>query len=303
VQFEITILGCGAATPTLRHLPTAQAINWNGQWMLLDAGEGVQLGLRQQRIPFQKIDRIFISHMHGDHVLGLPGLIGSMNLLGRERTLHIYGPSNLESYVLTALKLTETHLKFNLNFNAANPKDMHVAIQEKGARISSFPVKHRIEAYGYQFYFEAPELNVRKDQIEALELQRSEIIQLKRGKDVQRSDGTRIKFAQACHSKTNPICYVYSGDTRPCDAVLAASLNADLLYHEATFLDDKRRKAKETGHSTAKQAAQIAADANVKKLVIGHFSSRYRNEELLAVEAKATFKHAVLANEGMKFQL
>ncbi|MCH1583943.1 MAG: MBL fold metallo-hydrolase, partial [Flavobacteriales bacterium] len=123
MQFEITILGCGAATPTLRHLPTAQAINWNGQWMLLDAGEGVQLGLRQQRIPFQKIDRIFISHMHGDHVLGLPGLIGSMNLLGRERTLHIYGPSNLESYVLTALKLTETHLKFNLNFNAANPED------------------------------------------------------------------------------------------------------------------------------------------------------------------------------------
>ena len=303
MQFEITILGCGAATPTLRHLPTAQAINWNGQWMLLDAGEGVQLGLRQQRIPFQKIDRIFISHMHGDHVLGLPGLIGSMNLLGRERTLHIHGPSNLESYVLTALKLTETHLKFNLNFDAANPEDMHVAIQEKGARISSFPVKHRIEAYGYQFYFEAPELNVRKNQIEALELQRSEIIQLKRGKDVQRSDGTRIKFAQACHSKANPICYVYSGDTRPCDAVLAASLNADLLYHEATFLDDKRRKAKETGHSTAKQAAQIAADANVKKLVIGHFSSRYRNEELLAMEAKAIFKNVVLANEGMKFQL
>ena len=303
MQFEITILGCGAATPTLRHLPTAQAINWNGQWMLLDAGEGVQLGLRQQRIPFQKIERIFISHMHGDHVLGLPGLIGSMNLLGRERPLHIYGPSNLESYLLPALKLTETHLKFKLNFIAANPQGMHVAIQEKGARISSFPVKHRIEAYGYQFYFEAPELNVRKDRIEAFELQRSEIIQLKRGKDVLRADGTRIKFAQACHNKTNPKCYVYSGDTRPCDAVLAASLNADLLYHEATFLDDKRRKAKETGHSTAKQAAQIAADANVKKLVIGHFSSRYRNEELLAEEAEATFKHVVLANEGMKFQL
>jgi len=271
--------------------------------MLLDAGEGVQLGLRQQRIPFQKIERIFISHMHGDHVLGLPGLIGSMNLLGRERPLHIYGPSNLESYLLPALKLTETHLKFKLNFIAANPQGMHVAIQEKGARISSFPVKHRLEAYGYQFYFEAPELNVRKDRIEAFELQRSEIIQLKRGKDVLRADGTRIKFAQACHNKTNPKCYVYSGDTRPCDAVLAASLNADLLYHEATFLDDKRRKAKETGHSTAKQAAQIAADANVKKLVIGHFSSRYRNEELLAEEAEATFKHVVLANEGMKFQL
>ena len=116
--------------------------------MLLDAGEGVQLGLRQQRIPFQKIERIFISHMHGDHVLGLPGLIGSMNLLGRERPLHIYGPSNLESYLLPALKLTETHLKFKLNFIAANPQGMHVAIQEKGARISSFPVKHRIEAYG-----------------------------------------------------------------------------------------------------------------------------------------------------------
>jgi ribonuclease Z len=303
VQFEITILGCGAATPTLRHLPTAQAINWNGQWMLLDAGEGVQLGLRKQRIPFQKIEHIFISHMHGDHVLGLPGLIGSMNLLGRERTLHIYGPSNLKPYVLTALKLTETHLNFQLEFNAANPEGMDVSIQEKGARISSFPVKHRIEAYGYQFYFEATELNVRKDQIEALNLQRSEIIQLKKGKNVRRPDGTYIKFAHACHNKANPICYVYSGDTRPCEAVRAASLNADLLYHEATFLNDKRHKAKETGHSTAKQAAQIAAHANVKKLIIGHFSSRYRNEELLAAEAEALFKPVVLANEGMKFQL
>ncbi|MDB4694005.1 ribonuclease Z [Flavobacteriales bacterium] len=303
MQFEITILGCGAATPTLRHLPTAQAINWNGQWMLLDAGEGVQLGLRQQRIPFQKIERIFISHMHGDHVLGLPGLIGSMNLLGRRRPLVIYGPSSLESYVMTALKLTQTHLKFDLNFVAANPKGMHVSMQEKGARISSFPVKHRIEAYGYQFHFEAPELNVRKDQIEALELQRSEIIQLKKGRDVQRTDGIWIKCALACHTKAAPLCYVYSGDTRPCDAVLTASLNADLLYHEATFLDDKRSKAKETGHSTAKQAAQIAADANVKKLVIGHFSSRYRNEELLADEARVIFNNVVLANEGMKFQL
>lgn len=303
MQFEITILGCGAATPTLRHLPTAQAINWNGQWMLLDAGEGVQLGLRLHRIPFQKIERIFISHMHGDHVLGLPGLIGSLNLLGRERPLIIHGPSTLEPYVKTALKFTETHLKFELNFVAANPNGIHVSMQEKGARISSFPVKHRIEAYGYQFYFEAPELNVKKAQIEALKLQRSEIIQLKKGKDVQRLDGTLIPCAQACHSKAAPLCYVYSGDTRPCDAVRTASRNANLLYHEATFLDDKRRKAKETGHSTAKQAAQIAADAQVKKLVIGHFSSRYRDEEMLADEARSVFNHVVLANEGMKFQL
>ena len=296
-------MGCGAATPTLRHLPTSQSILWNGQLSLIDAGEGVQLSLRKQRIPFQKIDRVFISHMHGDHVLGLPGLIGSMNLLGRQRPLILHGPASLESFVRTTLNLTETHLKFPLHFKLNDAEKMTAIFNENGATISSFPVKHRIEAYGYLFNYEAIHLNIRKDQIQSLGLQRSEIIQLKKGNDVHRTDGTVLRTIDACHRKEKPIRYVYSGDTRPCDSVRTAAEGADLLYHESTFLDEKRQKAKETGHSTALQAGQIAFEASVRKLIIGHFSSRYRDEQLLLREAQSVFKQVELANEGMRFSL
>ena len=301
MQFELTILGCGAATPTLKHLPTAQALIWNGQLSLIDAGEGVQIALRKQRIPFQKIDRIYISHMHGDHVLGLPGLIGSMNLLGRKRNLVLHGPASLESFVRSTLKLTETHLKFALHFEPNDPNQSDVIFKEKGVTVWSIPVKHRIEAYGYRFDYNAPLHNIRKDQIQSLNLLRSEIIQLKKGLDVMRKDGSTVLFKDACHRKANPKRYVYSGDTRPCDAIRDAALNADILYHEATFLQDRHKTAKDTGHSTAIDAAKIALDSKVKSLIIGHFSSRYRDEDVLLAEAQSVFNQTQLANEGKHF--
>jgi ribonuclease Z len=302
VQFELTILGCGAATPTLKHLPTAQAIIWNGQLSLIDAGEGVQVSLRKQRIPFQKIDRVHISHMHGDHVLGLPGLIGSMNLLGRQRTLILHGPSSLESFVRLTLKLTETHLKFPLHFEVNNPGSTEVIFSDKkGATVSSIPVKHRIEAYGYRFDFESPYYNIRKEQIQSLGLLRSEIIQLKKGQDVTRKDGSIILSKDACHRKADPKRYVYSGDTRPCDAIRIAAKNADILYHEATFLAEKQQTAKSTGHTTAMDAGHIAHESNVKKLILGHFSSRYRDDNVLLEEAKTVFEQTELADEGKQF--
>jgi ribonuclease Z len=301
VQFELIILGCGAATPTLKHLPTAQAIIWNSQLFLIDAGEGVQIALREQRISFQKIDRIHISHLHGDHVLGLPGLIGSMNLLGRRRKLILHGPASLESFVRSTLKVTETHLKFPLHFKHNNPSETEVIFNENGVTVSSIPVKHRIEAYGYRFDYTAPFYNIRKDQIESLNLRRSEIIQLKKGQDVERSDGTVVRLKEACHRKPDLKRYVYSGDTRPCDAIRSASMHANILYHDATFLHEKQKTAKDTGHSTAVDAGQIARDSNVKKLIIGHFSSRYRDDSVLLEEAQTVFNQAELANEGKHF--
>lgn len=303
MQFEIVILGCGAATPTIRHLPTAQAINWNGKWMLIDAGEGVQLSLRNERIPFQKIDRIFISHMHGDHIFGLPGLIGSMNLLGRTKELQLYGPEKLETYVNQTLKVSETHLKFSLAYHRNDPETFQSIHEDQGTQITTFPVKHRIEAFGYKFNYEAPQWNIMRSLIEEKSILRHEIIELKKGIDVRRQDGTMLNAADTCHPKPPPICYVYSGDTRPCDNIRIAAKNANLLYHEATFLDDKRATAKKTGHSTALQAGQIAQESNVNELLIGHFSSRYRNEQLLMNEAKKAFDNVNLACEGLRRRL
>lgn len=303
MQFEIVILGCGAATPTVRHLPTAQAINWNGRWMLIDAGEGVQLSLRKEQIPFQKIDRIFISHMHGDHIFGLPGLIGSMALLGRTKELKLYGPEKLEAYVHHTLKISETHLKFPLTYHRNDSEKFQSIHEEHGTEITAFPVKHRIEAFGYKFNYEAPQWNIRRSMIEEKGLLRHEIIELKKGIDVLRQDGTMLSASNTCHPKPAPICYVYSGDTRPCDNILIAAKHASLLYHEATFLDDKKAIAKKTGHSTARQAGQIAQEANVNELLIGHFSSRYRNEQLLVTEAKEVFDNVHLAREGLRWRL
>ena len=303
MQFEIVILGCGAATPTVRHLPTAQAINWNGRWMLIDAGEGVQLSLRKERIPFQKIDRIFISHMHGDHIFGLPGLIGSMNLLGRTKELKLYGPEELEAYMHQTLKISETHLKFPLLYHRNDPEKFQSIHEDRGTQITAFPVKHRIEAFGYKFNYEAPQLNIRRSMIEERIILRHEIIELKKGLDVLRQDGTMLNASDTCHPKPPPISYVYSGDTRPCDNILIAAKRANLLYHEATFLDDKKAIAKKTGHSTALQAGQIAQESKVNELLIGHFSSRYRNEQLLLNEAKEVFDNVHLAREGQRWRL
>jgi ribonuclease Z len=303
MQFETVILGCGAATPTMRHLPSAQAINWNGKWMLVDAGEGVQLSLRKHRIPFQKIERIFISHMHGDHVLGLPGLIGSLSLLGRQKPLTLHGPENLQRFVTESLRLTETHLKFQLNFVRNDKTKFESIFEENGAEIKAFPVKHRIEAYGYQFNYTSPLLNLKKEMIDLKRLERAEIIQLKKGISVTKSDGTTIDALDVCHPKPNPIRYVYSGDTKPCENVRIAAEFATALYHESTFLDGKRLKAKETGHSTAHQAGKIAREAQASQLIIGHFSSRYRNEQLLLDEAMEQHNNVALAYEGLRLNL
>ena len=271
--------------------------------MLIDAGEGVQLSLRKEQIPFQKIDRIFISHMHGDHIFGLPGLIGSMALLGRTKELKLYGPEKLEAYVHHTLKISETHLKFPLAYHRNDPEKFQSIHEEHGTEITAFPVKHRIEAFGYKFNYEAPQWNIRRSMIEEKGLLRNEIIELKKGIDVLRQDGTMLSASNTCHPKPAPIRYVYSGDTRPCDNILIAAKHASLLYHEATFLDDKKAIAKKTGHSTARQAGQIAQEANVNELLIGHFSSRYRNEQLLVTEAKEVFNNVHLAREGLRWRL
>lgn len=303
MQFEITILGCGAATPTLRHAPSAQAVNWQGKWILLDCGEGLQTNLRKYKIPLQKIDLICISHMHGDHVLGLPGLLGSMNLFGRERSLRIAGPSAIMSYVRQALALTETYVRFPLEFIDCARLDSQPVIKWGDNAVYGFAVKHRIEAYGFKFTHEASTHKLYKDSIESYGLGRSEILSLKSGTDVTRPDGSVLKVVEHCEALKSAINYTYSGDTRPTESVMDAARDADVLYHEATFLQDLAATAKSTGHSTAQQAATLANEAKARLLILGHLSSRYRDESKVLDEARAIHPNVRLADEGLRIRL
>ena len=303
MQFEVTILGCGAATPTLRHQPTAQAINCQGKWILVDCGEGLQTNLRRYKIPVQKIELICISHLHGDHVLGLPGLLGSMNLFGRERALRIAGPLAIKEYVHHALKLTQTHVRFPLEFSSCADVENGSVLAWGDNTIECFPVKHRIEAYGFAFAHHPKTYKLHKDSIASHDLKRSEILQLKAGVNVKRSSGEVLFVKDHCEPLKPAVRYTYSGDTRPCEAVVKSAHGADVLYHEATFLQALASTAKSTGHSTAEQAAQLATDAGVQLLILGHLSSRYRDESFVLNEAKAKHPNVLIANEGMRIRI
>ena len=241
--------------------------------------------------------------MHGDHVLGLPGLVGSMNLLGRTKALVIHGPANLERWLMEGLRLTESHLKFTIEFRPNTPIEETTIWSEDGISVESTPVKHRIEAYAYRFRWMPMSRNVKKDKIDSFHLKRTEIIRLKKNVDVLREDGTFIEADEMCHPWAPALIYVFSGDTAPCQHLTRLAKGADLLYHEATFSSSLAEKAKKTGHSTAIQAGLTAKEARVKKLVLGHFSSRYRSPEILLQEANSIFGDSELAIEGKTYTL
>lgn len=303
MQFEIIILGCGAAIPTRRHNPTAQAVNWQGRWILFDAGEGIQSAIRKYGVPLQKIDAICISHMHGDHVLGLPGLIGSMSLFGRNKPLRIFGPSSLQDYLRETLRWTHTHTKFPISIQECPESSTSVIDAWGDNSLLSVPVKHRVPAFGFTLKHTPSQRNVRKDLIIKTGLIPSEILKLKAGHDVERSNGEWLRTDRFCEPLKPAIKYVYSGDTSPCDDLINVSNRADVLYHEATFLHELRATAKSTGHTTAKQAGELAAKSAVDTLVLGHLSSRYRDESKVQIEAAAHHSNVYLANEGMTIRL
>lgn len=303
MHFDVIILGCGAATPTLQHAPTSQAVCWQGRWILLDAGEGVQTNIRKYKVPMQKIDTICISHMHGDHVLGLPGLLGSMNLFGRERDLTLVGPASLETYVRESLRLTHTFVRFTMHFIACDTS-RPAQIQQWGDNcLESIPVKHRIEAFGFKLQNVPTKRNLKKASVPALNLQRSEILKLKSGKDVVRATGERLIAEKLCLPLPNTSTYVFSGDTAPCENIRVASQGANVLYHESTFLHELKSTARSTGHSTAQDAATLAAEAGVHTLVLGHLSSRYQDESRVEEEGRRFFGNTHLATEGMRIRL
>ena len=303
MKFELTILGCGAATPTLRRNPTSQLLNMHDKFYLVDCAEGTQLQLRKLKFKFQRINHIFISHLHGDHYLGLPGLISSMNLLGRTKELHLYGPPELKELIELNLKYSDTFLNFDLHIHPIQYDETKMIWENQALEIYSFPLKHRIKCAGFLFREKPKKLRIIREKILSQELGVSEIVALKRGEKVVREDGVELDPADYTLPPYPSRSYAYCSDTAYYERIIETIKDVDLLYHEATFLNQHKQRAKETFHSTAEQAAQIAKQANVGQLVLGHYSSRYKDIEKFRKEANAQFQNVTLAYDGLKVTL
>ncbi|MCB0760469.1 MAG: ribonuclease Z [Flavobacteriales bacterium] len=303
MRFELTILGCGAATPTLKRNPTSQLVNVHDKYYLIDCGEGTQVQLRKHKFRFQRISHIFISHLHGDHYLGLLGLLSSMHLLGRATPLHIYGPADLKEIIHVNLKFSQTYLCFEWIFHPLNMLEGELIMETDKLWVRSFPMNHRIDCCGYVFEEKPKRRRILKEAIESRNLNIAEIVQLKDGKNVARESGEVLDIEECTLPPYPSRKYVYCSDTAPFDGQIDIAKNADLLYHESTFANQHEQRAKETFHSTAAQAATVASEAHVKHLLLGHFSSRYTDLSVLEEEAKEIFPNTQLAHDGLSIEI
>ena len=296
-------MGCGAALPLPGRNPTAQVINVHEKQFLFDCGEGTQIALRSKRIRMMRIDHICISHLHGDHYFGLPGLISTFNLLGRTRSLNVYGPPRLKEILDLHLEAGEGRLGFPLHFHKTTLDGPQVLFEDGSLQLESFPVRHRIPTTGFLLREKPREPGVRREWVRDHALVPSEILALKRGEDVVRGDGNMIPCAEACHPVPKTRSYAFAADTRYWEAVAKHVHGVDLLYHEATFGSSMKKRAEKTYHSTATQAARIAKMAEVGRLVIGHVSARYSTFDALLEEARQVFPETVLAEDGMRLDV
>jgi len=303
---ELIICGSGAALPTKNNSPTAQVLKVSGIPYLIDAGEGVQERMRIENVKFQKIPAIFISHLHGDHVLGLPGLIGTMNLFGRKQPLQVFGPPGIRAFLDTIHQLSDTHLKFELRIAEIpeNKGQIVRILSDSLLHVEAFLVKHRVSTFGFRFSPVHRRRNLLKSAVKTHHLSIAEIKKLTAGKNVVRENGDILHADELCAPKQDPWSYVYGADSRPCQAVVEAAQQVSLLYHEATFCDQDRDLAKKTHHSTASEAGQVALKAQVKHLILGHFSSRYNDLNTLLSEAQTVFPGKIsLGVRGSRFKL
>ncbi len=296
--FSVTILGSNSAIPTIKRNPTSQLVNHNERFFMIDCAEGTQLQLRKNRIKIQRINHIFISHLHGDHFFGLIGLISTMHLLGRKKELHIYAPPPLEEIIDIQLKASQTELVYPLLFHPINPDLVDVIYEDERLTISTIPLDHRIPTCGFLFKEKKGKRKLKKEVISSLNIPVKEFANLKNGADFVDSNGAVMKNNKLTDDPYPVRSYAYCSDTGYNENIIPIIKKADLLYHEATFTQDKVEVAREKYHSTAVDAATIAKKAKVKNLIIGHFSTRYESSEQLLEEAMAVFKQTIAASDG-----
>ncbi len=303
MQFSVTILGSSSALPTSERFPTAHLLIVNEHFFLIDCGEGTQMQLRKYRIRIGKINHIFISHLHGDHIFGLFGLISSFSLLGRTTPLHIYGTDLLEELVLDHLKYFKNELTFDIKFHRIQCGRSSRIFENKKVEVITLPLVHRVPTCGFLFKEKPKERNIRKEMITRYDLSIKEILRIKMGEDFKTSDGRIIPNKELTLPPPKPRSYAYCSDTLPTERILPLIKGADLFYHETTFSNVDKELARITLHSTAKEAAELAVKAGVKKLLIGHFSSRYKDIKQLESEAREVFSNTVAVNDGERYEI
>jgi len=303
MAIEVTILGSGSATPTLTRNPTAQFLQIDGKCLLVDCGEGTQLQLMKFQLKTNKIDTIAISHLHGDHYFGLAGLLSSMHLMGRTAALKLIGPAELEQILSEQFRVSQTILNYKIEFKATQMQTSEIVVDNNSYTIESFPLHHRIPCTGFIIREKEKPRNIRQDIIEMYQPEVSQFKAIKAGADLVLPDGQVIANKLITNDPPKPMSYAFCSDTAPTDSIFEYLTEIDCLYHEATFDEELSGRAKETFHSTAKQAGSVAKKAEVKQLIIGHFSSRYREIEVLLAEAQSVFPQTRAAFDGMFFQI
>ena len=286
----LTILGYNSAIPTVKSAPTAQFLEMEERHFFIDCGEGTQVQLRKAKAKFSRINHIFISHLHGDHVFGLPGLISSFRLLGRETPLNVYGPKGIKEMMETIFRITETYQGFDVIFHELESKNSEKIFEDNRVEVFTIPLDHRIYCNGYLFREKPKEKNLNIKEISKYpEIEICDYHNLKKGKDFILSDGYVLKNEILTTEPTKPISYAFCSDTRYLESIVPIIKNVDVLYHEATFLHELKEMANYTGHTTALEAAKIALKANAKKLILGHFSNRYNDYQVFLNEACEIF--------------
>ena len=298
MNFTVTILGSGAALPTFSRNPTSQYIECNNRHILIDCGEGTQMQMRKYGVKFQRISHILISHLHGDHFFGLVGLLSTMHLLGRDSGITIYGPIGLEEIIKSQLEITGARLDFGLTFVPLDGKTPSLLFEDKLIEIHTFPLKHRIPTNGFIIKEKQKEYSLLGDAFKADGLSMTFIPKFKNGENVIDENGVTHYFEEYTAPPPTPRSYAFCSDTAYYESVIPHIENVDLLYHEATFTEIHRARAKATFHSTAMDAAKIAVKANAKRLILGHLSARFENGNEHTVEAKTIFDNVEVVEDG-----
>lgn len=301
--FKIHILGCGSALPTLKHNASSQLIEMRGKCFMVDCGEGAQMQFRRSHIHFSKLNAIFISHMHGDHCFGLMGLLSTLGMLGRTSKLRIYAPKDYEPLFRQQVEFFMQTMEYEMEMIPVDTEKQQIIYEDHSLTVETVPLQHRVPCCGFIFR-EKPTLpHIRRDMIDYYGIPVSQINNIKNGADWTNEDGDMIPNARLVQPADPPRSYAYCSDTRFVPGLKEKVKGVTVLYHESTYTSDQEDRAKIYYHSTARQAATIAAGAGVGTLLLGHYSARYNDEQVLLQEAKAVFENSILTQEGMVFNV
>ena len=302
-KFEVHILGCGSALPTTRHNATAQVIDLRDKLYMIDCGEGTQMQYRRSGLSFSRLNHIFISHLHGDHCFGLIGLISTFGLLGRTATLHIHAFPELETLLRPQLDFFCEGMPYAVEFHPFSHGCTDIIYEDRSVSVHAFPLSHRVPCCGFVFQEKPTAAHIKREMIDFYNIPFSQINRIKNGEDYVTEEGKVIPNSRLTTPADTPRKYVYCSDTQFNPNNVQYIRDADLLFHEATFAEDHLARAKQTHHSTARQAAEMARLSGAKRLLIGHYSARYTDEKILLNEAREVFANTFLAEEGRCFSL